>query len=106
MRSGIAALVNERRRSMPAYLTCQLGRKAGTRVVLAEETFLIGRDAACHLRSKSGDVSSRHCAIIRRNGFVVVKDLNSRTGTYVNDRRVQGECRLNAGDKLRVGPLV
>ena len=90
---------------MSTYLVCRVGRKAGTRVPLETATFVIGRDATCDLRAKSAQVAARHCAIVRSNGFVVVKDLSSQTGTYVNGRRVQGQCRINSGDKLRVGPL-
>jgi pSer/pThr/pTyr-binding forkhead associated (FHA) protein len=68
-------------------------------------TFLIGRDAACDLRPKSSQVSDRHCAIISNDATVIVKDLNSRAGTYVNESRVHGARRLAAGDRVRVGPL-
>jgi hypothetical protein len=36
---------------------------------------------------------------------VMVRDLNSRNGTFVNDEKVSGEAVLLHGDVLKVGPL-
>jgi predicted component of type VI protein secretion system len=91
---------------MRAYLVSVAGRKAGTRVPVTSGHFLIGRDAACDLRAKSSQVSPRHCVISNRNGRLIVRDLNSSSGTYVNDRSVRGDTSLAHGDKLRVGPLM
>ena len=37
---------------------------------------------------------------------IVVKDLESRNGTFINDVPVQGEATLKPGDVLRIGPMV
>ena len=90
---------------MRTYLIPVEGRKAGIRVPVTSGTFLIGRDAACDLRPKSSQVGDRHCAIITHNNTVVVSDLNSRAGTFVNESRVRGTRQLATGDRVRVGPL-
>ena len=66
---------------------------------------LIGRGEDCHLRPQSDAISRHHCAIITSENEVVVRDLNSRNGTFVNDERVGEEAVLLSGDILRVGPL-
>jgi hypothetical protein len=66
---------------------------------------VIGRGDDCHLRPQSDAISRRHCIIITTENEVVVRDLNSRNGTYVNDERVAEEAVLLSGDILRVGPL-
>jgi len=43
--------------------------------------------------------------IITTENEAVVRDLNSRNGTFVNNERVAEETVLLAGDMLRVGPL-
>jgi hypothetical protein len=47
-------------------------------------------------------VSRRHCSIFRRDEDIVVAD-HSRYGTFLNDRKVQGEAVLAVGDVIRVG---
>jgi pSer/pThr/pTyr-binding forkhead associated (FHA) protein len=66
---------------------------------------LIGRGDDCYLKPQSDAISRHHCAIITSENEVVVRDLNSRNGTFVNDERVGEEAVLLSGDILRVGPL-
>ena len=67
---------------------------------------LVGRSQDCHLRLKSEAISRHHCLVHVREGRVLVHDLRSRSGTYVNGRQVQMDCELKSGDELRLGPLV
>ena len=48
-------------------------------------------------------VSSHHCELIQRGSDIVVKDLNSTNGTFVNGARVTTPRRLDGGDVVRVG---
>jgi pSer/pThr/pTyr-binding forkhead associated (FHA) protein len=66
---------------------------------------LIGRADDCHLKPQSDAISRHHCVIITTENEVVVRDLKSRNGTYVNEERVAEEAVLLHGDVLRVGPL-
>lgn len=54
------------------------------------------------LPQASPGVSRSHCAVLRRNGSVVVED-RSTYGSYVNDERVIGQTVLTVGDRLRLG---
>ncbi len=67
--------------------------------------FLIGRDGRCHLRPASSAVSDLHCALIQHRGEVFLRDLDSTTGTFVNDQRIHGAVRLRSYDRVRIGPL-
>lgn len=64
---------------------------------------VVGRRSDCGLRVPTSDVSRRHCEITYLDGNVVVRDLGSVNGTYVNGKRVT-ERELKAGDELVVGP--
>jgi pSer/pThr/pTyr-binding forkhead associated (FHA) protein len=81
------------------------GKAKGREIPLPPTVFLIGRGKQCHLRPHCPDVSKLHCAIARWAGKVVVRDLKSANGTFVNDTRVEGEVRVRDGDTLRVGSL-
>lgn len=47
-------------------------------------------------------LSRRHCALVHRDGSVVVED-HSSYGTYLNDRRVESRAKVGIGDRLRLG---
>lgn len=81
------------------------GSHAGKEVKIPVPKCIIGRGDECHLRPQSDAISRRHCVIISNDQEVVVRDLNSRNGTYVNGERVAEEAVLLTGDVLRVGPL-
>jgi anti-anti-sigma factor len=50
-------------------------------------------------------VSHRHCALLIRDNRVLIQDLKSTNGTFVNNQLVRGDRALQHGDWLRVGPL-
>ncbi|MBX3411424.1 MAG: FHA domain-containing protein [Pirellulales bacterium] len=81
------------------------GANSGQEVKLPAPKFFIGRAEDCHLRPKSDLISRHHCVVMVEDSLVVVRDLGSRNGTFVNDEQIVGERELRAGDKLRVGPL-
>ena len=90
---------------MNIHLIVLDGKHAGRHIQLPLTQFVIGRDPHCHLRPASSDVSRYHCAIAMNAGQVHVRDLKSRNGTFLNDRRVTGAVRAQHGDILQVGPL-
>lgn len=90
---------------MDVRLRSLAANSVGKEIKLPAARFLIGRDEDCHLRPKSDLVSRHHCMVLVEDDGVVVRDLGSRNGTYVNDQRIAGEQLLAPGDRLRVGPL-
>ena len=81
------------------------GAKVGAKVAIKKPEFLIGRSKECHLCAGSSAVSRQHCAILRGENRVSVKDLGSRNGTLVNGAKIEGEVELASGDEISVGPL-
>ena len=55
---------------------------------LKQEKTTIGRLEDNTLQIAEPSVSSHHCEVLLRGSTVVVRDLNSTNGTYVNDQRV------------------
>ncbi|HTQ52168.1 MAG TPA: FHA domain-containing protein [Candidatus Acidoferrales bacterium] len=49
-------------------------------------------------------VSSHHCEVLLRGNEVVIKDLNSTNGTFINDEKVT-ESVLKPGQTLRLGQI-
>ncbi|MCC5823280.1 MAG: FHA domain-containing protein [Phycisphaerales bacterium] len=75
------------------------------RVVLAKDRTVVGRQEGCQLRIPIAGVSRKHCEIMIEGGSIVVRDLGSSNGTYVNQERVT-EQPLAPGDLLSVGGQV
>jgi hypothetical protein len=47
--------------------------------------------------------SSRHAQLIRQGSILVIEDLGSTNGTYLNDELLRGPRPLHAGDRVRIG---
>jgi pSer/pThr/pTyr-binding forkhead associated (FHA) protein len=81
------------------------GAQAGREVIVPVAEFLIGRGEECHLRPRSDAISRRHCVIAVNDKQVILRDLGSKNGSYVNGQRVEGSRVVQLGDQLQLGPL-
>ena len=61
----------------------------------------VGTAAHCNVRLQAPDVSRRHALVLYRKGRLMVLDLGSKNGTFVNGRRVDAEEEIAPGDTLR-----
>ncbi len=86
---------------MPSLFVIQ-GRDQGTRFRLEEATVTIGRGASNTIQLHDTEVSREHAEIRRRGDTLVIVDLNSSNGSYVNGRQVK-EQELASGDQLQLG---
>ena len=80
------------------------GNAAGQTITLENE-LVIGRSTP-GLGSLGGDseISRVHARVFNDpSGRLVVEDLGSTNGTFVNGNRISGQQLLNPGDQLRVG---
>lgn len=66
---------------------------------------LIGRREDCDVRIPLGEISRKHCKLTRESESVLVEDLGSSNGTFVNGKRVQS-ASLAPGDTLQIGSVV
>jgi len=77
------------------------GPEAGRRVELDLEV-AIGRQDG-DLVVEDPEVSRRHAVLRRSGASVVVEDLDSTNGTFVNGERIRSPVTLGPGDQVRVG---
>jgi len=47
--------------------------------------------------------SSRHAQLVRQGTMLVIEDLGSTNGTYLNDELLRGPRPLHTGDRVRIG---
>lgn len=81
------------------------GKNDGREIVVSVPKFIIGRGETAHLRPSSDLVSREHCCVMVSDGKVVIQDLGSRNGTYVNGEKLEGPHIAKTGDSLRIGRL-
>jgi hypothetical protein len=89
-----------------ASLVIHEGAGAGTEHPVDGELILGREQASADLVIPDPGVSRRHARVLPHNGSVVVEDLGSSNGTYVNGHRISGPVELGAGDELQLGDTV
>jgi hypothetical protein len=77
---------------------------AGRTHELTVDKTTIGRVEDNTFQIAEASVSSHHCEILLRGSDVVVKDLNSTNGTFINGEKVT-ETVLKPGQVLRLGQI-
>ncbi len=64
---------------------------------------VIGRVPGCDQVIDLPMISSRHARLFREGGRILIEDLRSSNGTFVNGTRVEGPVVLNSGDEVGLG---
>ncbi len=75
----------------------------GRKIPLVRGDLLIGRAPTCHLTIDEMMVSRVHAKIQVTDDVVVVRDLNSTNGVFVNGSRIDRPTPLRAGDMVAIG---
>ena len=81
------------------------GRSASKAIKLADGVTTVGRHDDCQMRIKSSQVSRKHCELFEKKGLLLVKDLGSSNGTFVNGKRIKDQRVLEPGDELTLGQI-
>ncbi len=87
----------------PAALTPVRLRWRRQELLLTTGTYLIGRDASCHILLEESRVSRRHARVTVDGNLVFVEDLGSMNGILVNGVRVAQTRPVFDGDWITVG---
>ncbi|MBI5299025.1 MAG: FHA domain-containing protein [Deltaproteobacteria bacterium] len=85
-----------------AFIEILNGPQAGEKVVIAHETFFLGRDANNHLVLTERTVSRKHAVINKVDGDFTINDLKSLKGLLINGEKKE-EATLQDGDEIALG---
>ena len=86
-----------------ASLVLRSGPNSGLVLALSERPFTLGRRSENDMVLDESTVSRRHALIMKTAAGYVLRDLNSKNGTYVNGDKIgQVEHLLRAGDRIRL----
>ena len=75
------------------------GPQAGLIYPVKEGKHTLGRSPTCDIKIASNSVSKEHATLLAVGDKLILSDLESRNGTFVNGVKIQNQ-RLNPGDKL------
>jgi hypothetical protein len=64
---------------------------------------VLGRGDHAEVRLQDPFASSRHARIYEQGGIMVIEDLSSTNGTYLNEELLETPRPLHPGDRLRIG---
>lgn len=78
--------------------------RSAEKLLFTERTCILGRVTAVGKFESDEEISRRHSSIqIESDGSVIVNDLGSTNGTFVNERRIKDSTFVTSGDVIRIG---
>jgi len=66
----------------------------------------VGRAAGCQITLDDTYASQIHARVFQRDGQLLVEDLGSTNGTYLNRHKVAGPMVVHRGDQVQIGNTV
>jgi hypothetical protein len=67
------------------------------------EGAILGRGEQAEIRLEDPFASTRHARLLRQGPVVVLEDMGSTNGTYLNEELLSGPQPLHGGDRVRIG---
>jgi FHA domain len=78
------------------------GLRAGSAYDLSDGA-LLGRGDSADIRLEDTFASSAHARLVPQGEVIVLEDLGSTNGTYLNGEPLRGPQPLHVGDSIRIG---
>ncbi len=107
--AGYGGLPEDRGAAAPAMghdprlvVVAAMGVDPGEEIPLGDNAML-GRSAGADVLVDDKFASSNHARLFTRAGAMILEDLGSTNGTYLNGRRLDGSARLEPGHSIRIG---
>ena len=102
MHSASAPLGRDSRAKPKLRVNSAAGLASGSAYDLSAGA-LLGRGDQADIRLEDGFASSAHARLVPQGDVMVLEDLGSTNGTYLNGEPVRGPQPLHVGDKIRIG---
>lgn len=87
------------------FCECIRGNDIGKRFLFADTKVVIGRSAQCNIQLHDQHVSGKHAVVRRGEVGLVIEDLDSSNGLFVNEQKVKRAVLVN-NDEIRIGESV
>ena len=90
---------------MKRVLVVIYGSELGKKYNLNAASMIIGRSSKCDIQIDQESISRNHSKIVNTGKSILVRDLGSTNGTYVNDEPVD-EYVMRDGDLIKIGRTI
>lgn len=87
-------------------LVMSQGPQPGQTFALDQDLLTLGRDPGNNIVINDPQVSRQHARITRQGDLMVIEDMGSTNGTFVNGMRLTGPHTLANGDVISLGDTV
>jgi diguanylate cyclase (GGDEF)-like protein len=101
----VISRISEKPVSKEACLVVIYGMDLGKKFHLDRKQIVIGRSSKADVQVDQESVSRNHCKLINTGKSLMLRDLGSTNGTYVNDELVD-EYVLRDGDYIKIGRCI
>jgi len=98
----VISRISERPVGKEACLVVIYGLDLGKKYNLDKPSLIIGRSSKADIQIDQESVSRNHCKIINTGKTIMMRDIGSTNGTYVNDELID-EYVLRDGDLIKIG---
>lgn len=102
----VISKISERPANPNAALVVIYGMELGRKYDLIEPELVLGRSSKTDIQIDQESVSRSHARITRVGRSVLIEDLGSTNGTFVNDEQIEGQYRLRNGDLIKIGRTI
>ena len=97
--------ISERPTGKEACLVIIYGDELGKKYNLNTNSVVVGRSSKCDIQIDQESISRNHSKIVNTGKSILVRDLGSTNGTYVNDEPIE-EYVLRDGDLIKIGRTI
>lgn len=75
-------------------------------IILKDGTYVIGRGLSSKILLSYPEVSDRHALLILAPGKILIEDLHSANGTYLNGTPISKVCEVKDTDQIQIGNCI
>jgi two-component system cell cycle response regulator len=97
--------ISDRPAAKEACLVVIYGLDLGRKYNLTRPQIIIGRSSKADIQIDQESVSRNHCKILNTGNAILLRDMGSTNGTYINDELID-EYVLRDGDFIKVGRCI
>ncbi len=101
----VISKLSERPAGKDACLVVIYGLELGRKFNLDTNTVVVGRSSKSEIQVDQESVSRSHAKVINTGKNIILRDLGSTNGTYVNDQLID-EYVLRDGDFIKIGRTI
>ena len=82
------------------------GNLKGKKLMLPDHEITLGSSRSCQLKQYGEGIAPKHCTLKPTPLGILVNDLGSETGTFIDNERITGEVLLEPGGLLKTGSML